>query len=935
MDINFSLGKKLAVGMLSISTLLVSACSDDAVPAGPTELESFYFTAHTKNSGQELWKTDGTETGTVMVKEINSTGDSNPANYVVAGGNVFFVADDNVHGRELWIKPVDGDAQLVDINPAAIAPEEDSSSDIANMTAHGDRVFFTADDSVNGNELWVSDGTVSGTKMVVDLTGDDVSSNITWLTSKPGGDLYFLLNGNSLYRSNGTAAGTTLVSTDPFGSATNLIAVGDKLFFHANNNQLWMSDGNTASMLQTVGYASSSYSHFMSLGDKLLFRLGSYWDGTLWVSDGSAEGTFRLKSVEGLTVYPYATYPYSGIVQAGNVAYFVNYSGPGEIYQLWKTDGTDGGTVQVTDGVYNPRLLAAASDGRLMFHYNGSLWSSDGTDAGTQDLLTDSPSVCASTASTFLCFLSDDDKESGYELWQSDGSFDGTVKVPGVRTNQYVSAYGSQFYALGKDLYFAFDDNEHGRELWVSDGTEGGSKMLADVNTLPSNSAYPWIYLADNVKGTRSDENNQYQKISIRNNLFFIARDGRHGEGLWKTDGTETGTVLVKDINPNGNDRVGRMFKVGDRLYFTATDGEHGRELWVTDGTEAGTSMVFDGNPGSADGYPRPLANLNGKLLFKFDLSLWITDGTSVGTDIVDVAIDPRKVFVVGDKAMIFDNWSESIIVTDGTFEGTLTIDSDKDDGPYTYGISNYAILDDMAYFPAFDRIGSLRLWKSDGTLEGTNIVKKINMFDNDVYDGRQSMIVYNNAVYFVAQTPENGYELWKSDGTEDGTVMVNDIAVDGFSSYPEEFNIVNDSLIFKADDGIHGYELWVTNGTAEGTSMLKEISVDNPDSEIYYYYRLGNYLYFSANDFVHGRELWRTDGTTDGTLMLKDIFEGESTSWPSAFMSYGDLLYFSANDGVHGTELWVTDGTTDGTRLLKDIYEGEEGRASAISDDD
>src|SRR3990172_2989508 len=192
----------------------------------------------------------------------------------------------------------------------------------------------------------------------------------------------------------------------------------------------------------------------------------------------------------------------------------------------------------------------------------------------------------------------------------------------------YPGIGGSEPYyltAVGNTLFFVAIDETHGDELWRSDGTEAGTEMVKDIfpgkfNSHPEN--------LTNVNGT----------------LFFMASDGIHGEELWRSDGTEAGTAMVKDIIPGSGGSAGVYspdWVVFDgKVFFIANDGVHGDELWRSDGTEAGTEMVKDIFPGKFNSHPENLTNVNGTLFFMASdgihgEELWRSDGTEAGTAMV------------------------------------------------------------------------------------------------------------------------------------------------------------------------------------------------------------------------------------------------------------------------------------------------------------
>ncbi len=378
--------------------------------------------------------------------------------------------------------------------------------------------------------------------------------------------------------------------------------------------------------------------------------------------------------------------------------------------------------------------------------------------------------------------------------------------------------------------------------------------------------------------------------IPVNNNIFFRANDGLSGFELWKSDGTTTGTSLIKDMNPNG-DGLNSLFNspfavLNNTIFFAGGDNMNGIELWKSDGTSVGTMMIKDIYPGSSTSIRTPgeMVQLNGNIYFSADDGnasdeLWQTDGTSFGTTLV------KDIASVG-----------------GSYIKYLTR-------------SNNTL-----FFSADDFSHGAELWKTDGTSGGTVMVKNIETSGGSY---PQFLIDVNGILYFAAYTSAHGKELWKSDGTDAGTMMVKDINPGSANSINytnvNNFINVNGTLYFSADDGVNGIELWKTDGTDAGTVMIKDIrpgSAGGLDLSNYKtFMNINNTLYFTANDGVIGTELWKTDGTPAGTVLVKDLRPGSMGSDPKELINFNNVLYFNANNSV--SRLWKSDGTAGGTNMI------------------
>src|SRR5262249_4597510 len=155
-----------------------------------------------------------------------------------------------------------------------------------------------------------------------------------------------------------------------------------------------------------------------------------------------------------------------------------------------------------------------------------------------------------------------------------------------------------------------------------------------------------------------------------------------------------------------------------------------------------------------------------------------------------------------------------------------------------------------------------------------------------------------------------DGMELWKSDGTDDGTVLVKDIVTGSNGSNPSNLTNVNGALFFRANDGINGDELWTSDGSDSGTVLITDIHSGSYGSRIYGtdpsdLTNVNGELFFSAKDGVKGYELWKSDGSPSGTVLINDIRTGSLGSYPFNLTNVNGVLFFGANDGVHGNGLW------------------------------
>ena len=478
---------------------------------------------------------------------------------------------------------------------------------------------------------------------------------------------------------------------------------------------------------------------------------------------------------------------------------------------------------------------------------------------------------------------------------------------------------------MAKVIFRAYH-NSYAEEPWVTDGSYDGTQLVRNLASSSSMGDFNLPYFTE-LNGL----------IYFQASSNFTG-DGE----LLVTDGTYVGTHLVRDINPTGSSTPAHLFEFNGKIFFEANDGTHGIEPWVTDGTSSGTMLLADIHPTqnqSSQAFSSGGVIMDGSYLY-FDAYdnvasyIYRTDGTPGGTELMGGG-GLNSAALLGNN-LVFADYSAAtgteLAVIDVTTKAKTVIDLVPGTGSSSpSGIVKFG---NQALFTAYDATFDLEVYVTDGTSGGTMRLKDINTVPGSGSGTLGSSpnigggVEINGKYLFRANDGVNGSELWVTDGTTDGTLILKDIFPGEYgpgsprSSNPGNFVKVGNEVFFTAttflDDGIsYSDTLWKTDGTTDGTVKLLDIRPLLTD---------GNYAVSNGRLFavVYGtQQILVTDGTSSGTTLLDSSDIGND---PKYLTAYGDgIIYQARVFATIGEELYFTDGTAAGSRVVRDIRPGQQ----------
>ncbi len=753
----------------------------------------------------QLWKTDGTSPGTSLLKTLPSflyNGDylgmmkfndilflqfnalylydlsSNSYTSknvqiikpLLKNNQFFFLGKDINYGDELWKTDgtVSGTEMVYDIYPG------DIGSQIENIQIVDSIFFFNARHPNFGYEPWISNGSASGTRVLKDFTsGNNLGNSQNFNIVKCRNKFYFTLD-DTIYKADLSLHSNTIVKLFIQGIGTSpkhLFVMNDTVYFSLYKNNIGRKFYKYTGINPVIQVTDLNPTGNDVLEDSPIYLLDNTWifrynNNVFAKSNGTIQGSkFIIKPNK----VNYSTNILDFAIHQNNLLCFVR------------------GSYNSVGGRVLMLKINAASDTAQMINHWALTTSSISTFKYIKILHNN-----LLINSEFYFSYNLVSKES--QLWHYNFNGDKTKLI--ANPLEYINGPTSfsNFFVVNNNCYFVVN-----RKLYTSNGKKNNVVLLKEE-----------IY--DDV------ENSLY----FNNELYFKFRDD-----VYKTNGTQQGTVKAFDFGVNINIQDLEMVQFDTSIALLVKHSGV-RNLYLSNGTQQGTHLVksFVENQNS-NSYVSDLFVYNNFILFKLSTNnskteLWKSDGTSMGTVLLksldmnssNVSLSPtifKGKFYFNGKIINSSIPYTTIIVSDGTTTGTVPfvkISNLNQDIP----CSNFTVVGDKMFFVA-DVNNNKQLYYTNGI--STTIVIDINS-NPTIQPEYSSFISYDNKLFFVGYQDNKGAELWRSNGTALGTRLIKEFIPGPSSGVNSGFVMFDSKLYFRAYDPKLGYELWSINKNEE-----------------------------------------------------------------------------------------------------------------------
>jgi ELWxxDGT repeat protein len=667
---------------------------------------------------------------------------------------------------------------------------------------------------------------------------------------------------------------------------------------------------------------------FTVVGDKLFFAASDSIPEvqSLWRTDGTEAGTVKIR-------LPFQ----DGFIRS------MNKFNNGLIFRLIRdgkeflvfSDGTTHGTTILKEvsynstGYYPDEMVSINGKIFLNGYYSGrySLWVTDGTIDGTKELK-------AGFSNPEGIFNNYAYIDIDGEQWRSDGTAAGTIKLNyRVDTQSGITLNGKLYYAEKGSNFNSIDASENiitlksAFELSVLGKL--GNRIFLNIKSSSTSDNEIWIF--DSAIGSFS----YYTKLSIagvnfktwigmsfQNRLFLFTQNQQFNAAIWATNGQIDGTYLINELE-KGEYLATKPKEVLNHIAFYTSQYSSGfnYKLRFLDDTPRASEVIFKKVFEGSD--PRDFMRYKNDVFFNAfnqKYESWKTSGTEQ-TTVKEQALANFQIqyqTVLNDQIFFLGQGALGKELWKYNYQDGASLVKKTNDGTVYYSDNKFIKFQNKLAFWDYTSSYQDQLWISDGTEGGT---QKIIDIRAPIFE---SVLVTENAFYFVTTTMNyNGNRIIvKSDGSALGTITLAEFPELGKRDANSLVKLGNE-IFFIVSENDRDRGLWKVNIDTDAVTVVKEFNPGQYIGEATILFAANDKLYISIDDGATGTELWVSDGTAEGTTILKDINPGSAGSNLWNFTTFGDRVFFTANDGIHGQELWSTKGTAETTNLVADLTPG------------
>ncbi|WP_116108515.1 T9SS type A sorting domain-containing protein [Lewinella sp. IMCC34191] len=838
-----------------------------------------------------------------------------------------------------------------------------AGSNPSNLQSDGEYTVFVGNNGTTEQLYYQATG-IAEPSPIGDLV-PDLTMNWTNSPTLIAGSVYFVVDaqGTIAYQRIDLATGEVseigifpsnyFDNNNPWYTAVN----GAIVFIHPDDNydkQLYRYDPTDESLTLLQQMPEGYVSRIGRIGNRVFFDYG-YSPGDpvpFVVTDGTKEGTLVRYPLEGAEyVEPLIAVGSRTVVQAiigrsaGPYVYDENFYNALPLREVYPS--IPPGTV---------RHLSLHSDG-LYFSLQTpeldlTIYRLDTATSTVEPVLDVNPnrdSIYLQTLQFFpdQIFYTSIKTNNGRQtnaLYGTDGTTEPSLLLDNI-TNRGFNGYSlGEIVASDGYYYFLADQPGIGTELWRTDGSPSGTRLLADFYPGPSSPEFS-------------------EPVPTGNGIVLTAIHPEYGEEVFTVENGSESIELLMDVNTRETGSIPQpQAIVNGRLLFRATTPCTGFELFATQGSAATTGLVADLEAGREGSHPTVTTTLGDTAFVNVsnfnDARLYGTDGTPGGTFQLDPEGPVGRAIISGPVRL----GSRLLLRTYVSGVGQVLYSIDPPSGAYelikvlepTFGANSsgqafVALNDSILLFEETTRAYGTELWRTDGTAEGTFLVKDIRQVEEDGFYGHIGNLTVIDGLAFFTADYGQGRLPFRSDGTEEGTFELTGFGnlqnpslafayggqvyftaggygsralyttkgapfdvepspITASSGYVSISNlrVLGDGLVFTADQSGTGEKLWATAGPGMAAVPLQNAQTGtSPTSPRDLFVVNDTLLLFSADVPELGRELWKTDGTVDGTVLVADIQAGPASSDPEYFYAFDGFVYFSADDGKVGAELW------------------------------